>query len=828
MLKLANRKPVRKGELYHDVLEFKDLKDNWPYIAKNILVDDYVHESGSSRKPSINQTIITFDSETSNYIDDGGNKKPFIFSLMTTIMNPKTNENVNVLCRTIDEFLKLLDAISQHLKTKVNKIPLKNKDKIIQKDVFGNILYDESKDRYINVYIHNLPFDISFLLPKLSIYKVFAQSSHKPYYVVTNGGVQFKDTVVLSQKSLAQIGKSLTTFTERKKVGDFDYDKIRTPKTKFTDKEMGYVTYDTTTLAGYIKEEGTPTEGGDFNIGTIPLTQTGKVRQFVKGVMRGDLKYIKLLTEDGIMQHNEAVDALVNFEHKDGESYDDMVKRYQGIKKKVQTYLGPSGRNYSMTPEQYEEMKRSYTGGFTHSNPNHTEDIMENVQSWDFTSSYPTRILAEKFALSDGSRIYPSNDEFIKKLSNVKDDELFMFDVEFDSIGSKIDYDYFLSVSKCECDPETLVESNGRVVYAEKVKTTMLSTDWETFSKVYRIKNARFSNIYKYGMGYLPLGIILSTIYFYYQKTTLKGIKGRERDYMNYKGMLNSIYGMSVQDPISDYVTYENGEWGGTKKEKFGIQLKNKLIDEYNDSKSRFLFYMWGIQISAYSRRDLWKGIMDCGNDYVYSDTDSIKVINSKKHEKFIKRYNREIINKIRACLRYYGLSEELMNPVDIKGGHHQLGVWDANDGFYSHFKTLGAKRYVDIDKDTHEFEITVAGLSKAKGAKFILNKSKAEHDGRVVTDLSDENVKKLFDCFSDELYVPAKKTGKLAHYYIDHYDSFKVKDYKGEECTIEAGAGCLLKATDFTLSLSGSFKDFLVNLNNGYVCIDKTAKFIL
>ena len=75
----------------------------------------------------------------------------------------------------------------------------------------------------------------------------------------------------------------------------------------------------------------------------------------------------------------------------------------------------------------------------------------------------------------------------------------------------------------------------------------------------------------------------------------------------------------------------------------------------------------------------------------------------------------------------------------------------------------------------------------------------------------------KLFNFFDDELFVPASKTGKLAHYYIDHYDGFEVRDYKNNKCYIESGGGCLLKATDFTLSMSAEFTKFLQNISEGF-----------
>lgn len=775
------------------IIEFKDFNNKWDYIKKCINKEFYSKKGGAM----INNTIFTYDSETSNYIDKKGDKKPFVFSLMLTVVNPANLNTANILCRRVEEFKYVLNKITSYLGCVVHKTPMIDKKTGAPVfDINGEPRYDESHDKWIDIFIHNLPFDISFLLPKIDTYKVFSSDLHKPYYVVTSNGVRFKDTVVLTQKTLDQLGKGLQYFKVRKAVGDFDYDKIRTPETPFTKKEYGYVVDDTLVLAAYIREEMDNYSGKIVN---IPLTQTGKVRDFVRKTMSGNVKKLKELDEAGILPY----------------SLTKIVRKGKLTQKDLDTLkvaMGESGRNFQLTRETYDMMSRAYTGGFTHSNPNHTGKIMKNVQSWDFTSSYPTRILSEKFAMGNGGRV-----KITKNILEDDKENLYLFDVSFDKITAKTDYDFYLSSSKCEHSDEGFIESNGRVVNAEQVKTTMLSTDWEIFSKVYEMEGVKFGTCYKFKMGYLPLGIIMSTLYFYKQKTTLKGVKGREHDYMLFKEMLNSIYGMTVQDPIKDTILYSDASgWVKRRKKDFPESYYKRAINEYNQSMSRFLFYIWGVQISSYSRRDLWKGIMACGDDYVYSDTDSIKVINSEKHKKFVSDYNHEIVEKIKKCLKFYHINPALANPADIKGKYHMLGVWDPNDGFYSYFKTLGAKRYIDISKSDSSFEITIAGLSKSKGASYLLSKSKCEHNKNIVVN-SNENIKKLFNFFDDELFVPASKTGKLAHYYIDHYDGFEVRDYKNNKCHIESGGGCLLKATDFTLSMSAEFTKFLQNISEGF-----------
>lgn len=804
-------------EMNRSIIRGKEIERYFDEVKKAITLDK--HKSSAS-SASINDTIFAYDSETTNYTDKNGNKKPFVFSLMLTVLNPKNNYNVNILSRSIEEYRHAVAYIANYIGCEVTMQPRYDKKGMPVLDDLGNQIYDESGDTYMDIFVHNLPFDSSFLISHQNVYKMFASSVHKPYYYVTAEGVRYKDTVVLTQKKLEQLGKSLTKFDVHKMVGDFDYSKIRNGHTPFTKKEQGYVVNDTLVLAAYIAEEMETYK----HLCYLPLTMTGIVRSFARDAMAGNLKIYKDFDKAGILPNDSKLHLLLN----EGDLSKEETSQAAALAKDM---AGISGHSMQLTLPKYKEMRRAYTGGFTHSNPYRTAKINKDVQSWDFTSSYPTRMVSEKYAINDGYRV-PSKElkNFLKTAD--KDNKLYMFDVSFSKIESIIDFDYYLSVSKCECDKDSLIESNGRVVCAKNVKTTMLSTDWETFSKVYDMSDTKFSNAWCFDLDYLPLGLVMSVLYFYKQKTKLKGIVGREKDYMRSKGRLNSLYGMTVQDPIKDMVTYDDDEgWFNHSLKNFSESIFQKKIDEYNESKSRFLFYMWGIQISSYSRRELWKGIMECGDDYVYSDTDSIKVVNADKHKKFIKEYNAEITDKINACLDHYHLDHELACPVDIKGNEHQLGVWDPNDGFYSYFKTLGAKRYIDISKANNVFEITVAGLSKKLGTKYMLDqchiKYKLIPEGYQIK-ADKKQIRKLFDYFDDELYVPSDKTGKLAHYYIDHYEGFWNTDYRGNKEYIEDGGGCLLQPVDFTLSMSQRFADFLNNLIDGYIRVDRDSKFVL
>ena len=75
---------------------------------------------------------------------------------------------------------------------------------------------------------------------------------------------------------------------------------------------------------------------------------------------------------------------------------------------------------------------------------------------------------------------------------------------------------------------------------------------------------------------------------------------------------------MMVTSPIRDEITY---------KEDWQRLLANwdDGIKRYNESKSRFISYNWGCWVTAIARANLFEAILALGDDFVYSDTDSVK-----------------------------------------------------------------------------------------------------------------------------------------------------------------------------------------------------------
>ena len=610
-------------------------------------------------------------------------------------------------------------------------------------------LHDE---RRLVIYVHNLGYEFQFMRKYFTWTSVFAIDERKPIKALCSLGIEFRDSYILSGYSLENTAKNLTQFKVKKMVGDLDYSLIRTPKTPLTAVEMGYCENDIVVVLAYIKEQ--IMLSGCIN--RIPLTNTGRVRSYVRNNCYYD-----------------------NTNHR--KSSKGKYIRYRKVM-----------NDLTLTPETYTQLKTCFMGGFTHSNPEHTNKVHRNVASIDLTSSYPSVMLAEKYPMSRPKEL---NVTSVDELEQYMGNYCIMFDIKLDNVVNTLGYESYISESKCR-NLIGAVVNNGRVFEAESLTMTITDVDFNIISKVYKWEKIAIKNVYGFMKNYLPKPIVESILNLYQDKTTLKGVEGKEVEYLLSKGMLNSVYGMCVTDVVKDNSVYESNEWGVE-----AVDVVEK-ITEYNDSKNRFLYYAWGIWVTAYARRNLWTGILAMGSDYIYSDTDSIKTLNYEKHSKYVDWYNKNVHGKLLSMCDHYSLDPELLTPKTRDGIPKPMGVWEF-EGNYDMFKTLGAKRYMVLENG--KYQLTVAGLSKKNGMDYIIESN-------------DNDAEKIFNAFNDQLYIPADKTGKMTHTYIDDEMKMAITDYLGNTEIVTSKSAIHLEACDFTLSISDQYKQFLRNLSKGYI----------
>ena len=613
------------------------------------------------------------------------------------------------------------------------------------------ILGKLNKKRILICYIHNMAFEFQFMRKYLNWEDVFAVDDRKAVKATCSYGIQFKDSYILSGYSLESVAKNLQHHKVRKLVGYLDYKKIRTSDTILTTKELEYCAYDVIIVVDYIHEQ--IDEFGDIT--KIPLTNTGRVRRFV----RQNVYYTSK-----------------NHRKSSGSKY----QKYRALMKDL-----------TLDADTYFRLKKAFQGGFTHANANKMGKVIKNVGSVDFTSSYPTVMVSEKFPMSQPIDLdINSKDDFDKYRREYN----LLFDIKFTGLQSTTDFENYLSSSKCKT--KNPVINNGRVFSADELQTTITEVDFDIIEHCYEWQTMAIGRVQGFYKNYLPKEIIKSIITLYQTKTKLKNVDSKKVEYMRSKAMLNSMYGMCVTDIVQPEHEYEDDQWE--------LQPPNidKEIEKYNNGRNRFLFYPWGIWVTAYARRNLWTGIIASGDDYCYSDTDSIKIEHFADHKAYIDHYNELVHQKIGKMCEYYKLDPNSFKPKTIQGVEKPIGVWDY-EGVYNRFKTLGAKRYLtEQDNDLH---LTLAGLSKKNGINYL--KEQAHND-----------FTKVFKMFNDELYIPTNKTGKNTHTYIDDPKEFIIKDFQGHQTHVIAGSGIHLSEADFTLSISKEYGDFLDKLRHGLI----------
>ena len=615
------------------------------------------------------------------------------------------------------------------------------------------------KERRFIIYIHNLSYEFAFLARRFTWKKVFSMRPHKPLFAIIENGVEFRCSYLLSGLKLEKVGKELTKYKAKKQVGDLDYSLIRSSETPLSKEELRYCIDDIHVLLNYIREY-LESVGG---ITKIPLTKTGEARIYTRRKCFGT-------------------------SHKKDEGR----RKYEGYRNLM--------KELTMSYDEYIQAKYGYTGGFTHQNAHYVDKILFHMGARDISSSYPTQLCANGFPMSA-----PTLDENIRSESDPKfldhlENDCCIFYIKLWNVTPAIEYENFLSRSKVYYAQNT-IENNGRVVSMDYGLCVWTEIDYEIAKKCYHWEKSEIYGFRYMKKSYLPKDFILSILSLYRDKTTLKGIAGKEDMYMRKKSILNSIYGMTVTSPIMPLVTYETtdegSEWGIDES-----KTEEELLEKYNNNPQRFSYYYWGIWTCKYAMRQLWDAIFYLKNDYVYTDTDSVKYRHPEKHHKFFEEYNEYMFNKLKLMCDYYTIPYSFINPEDKKGKKHPLGAWDIEadeNNPYKIFKGLGSKRYIYYQGD--HVVLTTAGVRK-EANEYLKKKY-----GKIG----------LFEAFNVNLKIPAEESGKLQAHYTDcEYEGY-AKDYLGNEFYYHELSGVAIVSSEYNLSRGQKFADYILGLEDYY-----------
>jgi hypothetical protein len=419
----------------------------------------------------------------------------------------------------------------------------------------------------------------------------------------------------------------------------------------------------------------------------------------------------------------------------------------------------------------------AFMGGYTHANYIYTDTIVKDVTSFDFTSSYPYCMTSFKFPMSEFRECH------IKHASDMIKGFAYLVRVTLNNINSKYDNN-FLSASRCKKIIGGRYD-NGRIIKAELVEITLTDIDFKLILASYNVGSYKIEESFYSLYNYLPKELILFILDKYVIKTEYKGIKEKELIYNLEKAKFNSIYGMSVTRTIADKVIYDD-EW---REEELTNEEILEILEK--EKKTGFQSFAWGVWVTAYARKNLIENIMKLDKYAIYSDTDSIKLLNGFDID-IINSYNEKVKKRLKFTSSILNIPYNKFAPKDIKGVSHPLGVFDM-DAKYKEFITQGAKKYAYKDLED-KIKITVAGVPKKASSEL-----------------------KSLDEFRDNFVFSYNSTDKHFIEYNDNQIKVELIDYKGIKKEVSDKSGAGLYPCEYELGKSLDYIELITDKHSKY-----------
>ena len=435
--------------------------------------------------------------------------------------------------------------------------------------------------------------------------------------------------------------------------------------------------------------------------------------------------------------------------------------------KKAMREVSPSFvKSQSPNLEIYTLCREAFRGGDTHANRYYAGRILKDVKSADRSSSYPDVVCNCQFPVSEFFHAGKLDfDELMHLITIRKKAVLMRVSITNLHLADEFWGAPYLSRDKCR-RIERGVYDNGRLLAADYLETTITDVDLRIILDQYSFDDLCAFDVAYARYGKLPQSLINATISYYRAKTELKNVPGQDIYYMKSKNKLNSIYGMMAQDPVKQSTLFNDGDWS------VGNEPVSELLDKSNAK--NFLCYQWGVWVTAHARAALQEGIKLAGDNFVYCDTDSVKYIGDIDWS----GYNAQRIKDSKKSGAY---------ATDPNGITHYMGVYE-DDGYYSEFKTLGAKKYAYTYEPGGKTYVTIAGVTKRKGGEELdkYGGLKAFSPGFIFTE-----------------------AGGTESIYNDHPD-FGVIERDGHKILITPNV--VIKDSTYTLGITAEYESLLEN----------------
>ena len=340
-----------------------------------------------------------------------------------------------------------------------------------------------------------------------------------------------------------------------------------------------------------------------------------------------------------------------------------------------------------------------YSGGFCYANPKRAGEIITNVLHLDINSSYPNAMANLELPLTHYTSKQIETDRYLIYVSaefNLKENS-------------------FPIIKSRQYQNEYLKYYKGDILFTD--------IEWERVQKNYNIYKLKIIEV----MNFPKTDKILRSFVLknYEMKQNSTGFL-REKAKLN----LNSAYGKLAE--------HHDGQLYQAYINDYGIvsfKLSENTINLITTEKSRNV--IWAMFITSFAREKLYRCIDVLGDNFIYTDTDSI--FTDLKEEEVIKRFT------------------EIGEEVHDKN----LGAW-AIEGHSPLFKTLRAKCYLKTDEDkenVHRLNYVVAGYNGEELLKGFKNAP--------VREIGGANLKQIFDNFKIGMVLHDKETSIVGKYGI-------------------------------------------------------------
>ena len=584
-------------------------------------------------------------------------------------------------------------------------------------------------NRKLIIYVHNLKYDIYALLDELKttfgIEQLGTMIIKSKIVRLIAGQFEFRDSLVLTGLSLEKSGIEFEIPEQyRKKVGFWDYGKLRTPESPLTAEELAYATNDVLALEQIIR--AIMKLHGVKQIKNLPPTKTGFVRRRIKKAVKNDKEH---------------------------------QRRMQ----------------FELTAESDRLANRSYHGGISDiSRYDQMHYGNGHIGDFDMTSQYP-------FVLC--TQLYPTGDSIVDEAKTADDlDQLiadgwgFFADLTIHHVKIKQDM-----ISPLLCNEWfTLMNMNrhnrffGSRVYEchNDFNHSVSSVEWQELHKYFDL-DITVNYCERFHLARLPRVFISTILDAYADKTIYKGDPDHATKYRLAKIVVNSIYGICGTSPLFQEKTLDLNTF----------EIRDLTTEEFAEKaahekpQKRFVDYRWAAYCTSYARSFLARALAVVGHDAIYCDTDSAKFRNyHHQYDEWFQLENERIISILETSAKALNIDPNRFMPKDQKGRPRPLGVWD-NDSF-------DGQMYAKAPKDNHKLkqtptghklDITSSGIS-AKALLDFYERGQNLHDPQAQF--------KFYRKHSKRLLIPAEYSHKLTHKVVA-IGKLYGQYYRGDDGTI-------------------------------------------